>query len=393
MPSLFYEIFNEKIKITSMLLARLKLEVQKTFWSLKKRWDIDNIKILRNKINHLLEKNYWEIDKNTKSELKKIKAFLEEINEYLEENDKTTCFSTDKKCKTSLINVVKKVEKKYRKCEEISKEKRRKYQATCAKKSTITYEKELIRLQLELLKLQKHIDKSGEKLLIIFEGRDAAGKWWTIKRFMEYLNPRWAKIVALNKPTDIEKTQWYFQRYVTHLPSAGQIKFFDRSWYNRAGVEPVMGFCTRWEYEQFLSDVPKFEKMLVDSGIKLVKFYFSVSKGEQAKRFDDRRRNPLKQYKLSPIDQFSQQLWDKYTLAEYHNFLATHKSETPWTLIKSDDKKKARINAIKHVLNQFDYPEKIDKKYFEVDNEIVYCWDKKIEKLAKEIDVNIDLFN
>jgi len=272
-------------------------------------------------------------------------------------------------------------------------QKRHKYRESCIKISNYEYEKELIVLQLELLKLQNYIKESWEKLLIIFEGRDAAWKWWTIKRFTEYLNPRWAKVVALNKPTDKEKSQWFFQRYISHLPSWGEIKFFDRSWYNRAWVEPVMGFCTKGEYEQFLNDVPKFEKMLVDSGIKLVKFYFSVSKEEQARRFDDRKRNPLKQYKLSPIDQFSQQLWEKYTLAEYKNFSATHKKETPWTLIKSDDKKKARINAIKYVLNQFDYPEKIDKKYLEIDPEIVFTWDKKIKKLALEVDVNIDLFD
>ncbi len=168
--------------------------------------------------------------------------------------------------------------------------------------------------------------------------------------------------------------------------------FFDRSWYNRWWVEPVMGFVSKENYEQFHKDVPHFEKMLVDSGIKLVKFYFSVSKSEQAKRFESRKSDPLKQYKLSPIDQYSQQLWSKYSLAEYKNFKATHNSDTPWTLIKSDDKKKARINAIKFVLRQFEYPDKIDKNELELDKEIVYDWKEKCKRLKEEIDIDKDLF-
>ena len=292
-----------------------------------------------------------------------------------------------------MIDVVKKIEKKYKKCDDLSEEKRKKYRQVCKKKATIQYEKELIKLQVELLKLQRHIKDTWEKLLIIFEWRDAAGKWGTIKRFREYLNPRWAEVVALEKPNEQEKTQWYFQRYVKELPSAWEMKFFDRSWYNRAWVEPVMWFVSKKAYEQFLSDVPKFEKMLVDSGVKLVKFYFSVWKTEQAKRFLERQTNPLKQYKLSPIDQYSQQLWEKYTLAEYKNFSATHKKQTPWTLIKSDDKKKARINAIKYVLNQCDYKDKIDPKELKVDSEIVYNWEEKVRRLSEEIDTSKDLFD
>jgi len=289
--------------------------------------------------------------------------------------------------------LLKKIEKKYRKCEKIKEDKKDKYKETCTKKKTIKYEKELIKLQVELLKFQKYVKETWERVVILFEWRDAAWKGWTIKRFREYLNPRWAEVVALEKPTEKEKTQWYFQRYVQHLPSAWEIKFFDRSWYNRAWVEPVMWFTSKRSYERFLNDVPNFEKMLVDSGIKLIKFYFSVSKAEQAKRFHERRTNPLKQFKLSPIDQFSQQLWEKYTLAEYKNFKVTHKKETPWTIINSDNKKKARLNAIKHVLNQFDYPEKIDKENFKLDDEIVYDWKEKVRRLSEEIDTSKDLFD
>ena len=258
--------------------------------------------------------------------------------------------------------------------------------------SEIEYEKEMIKLQVELMKLQNHIKESGEKLLIIFEWRDAAGKWGTIKRFREYLNPRGAEVVALEKPNEQEKTQWYFQRYTKYLPGAGEIKFFDRSWYNRAWVEPVMWFVTKKAYENFLEEVPDFEKMIVDSDIKLIKFYFSVSKEEQAKRFLERKTNPLKQYKLSPVDQFSQQLWDKYTLAEYHNFTNTHSKHAPWTIIKSDNKKKARINAIKHVLNLFNYKDKIKDSELEIDDEILISGEEKAEKLKKEIDTKQDLF-
>ncbi|MBP9812718.1 polyphosphate kinase 2, partial [Candidatus Gracilibacteria bacterium] len=244
--------------------------------------------------------------------------------------------------------------------EELPEDKEKTHQLVAVKKSEIDYEAEMLMLQLELTKLQKHINESGQKVLIIFEGRDAAGKGGNIKRFMEPLNPRTAKVVALMKPTEIERGQWYFQRYIQHLPNAGEIVFFDRSWYNRAGVEPVMGFVTQPDYEKFLKDAPELEKMLVKSaGIKIIKFYFSVSKAEQAARFEERRTNPLKQFKLSPIDQFSQKLWDRYTVAEYENFTRTHTDWAPWVIVNSDDKEASRINAIKYVLNQFDYPEKL----------------------------------
>lgn len=226
------------------------------------------------------------------------------------------------------------------------------------KKSVLEYERELKQLQIELLKLQNHVKDKKLKLLIIFEGRDAAGKGGTIKRMIEHLNPRGARIVALDKPSDVEKTQWYFQRYVAHLPSAGEIVFFDRSWYNRAGVEPVMGFCTKAEHKEFLDHVAEFERMLVNSGILLFKFYFSVSKQEQARRFKERKTDPLKQFKLSPVDAASQELWDKYTQAKYEMLRASHTGIAPWVIVRSDNKKKARLNCIKHILTSIDYPTK-----------------------------------
>ncbi|MEA1918837.1 MAG: polyphosphate kinase 2 [Campylobacterota bacterium] len=254
------------------------------------------------------------------------------------------------------------------------------------KKETVEYEKELSKLQVELLKFQNHVKDKGLKILMIFEGRDAAGKGGTIKRITEHLNPRGARVVALEKPSDIEKTQWYFQRYVTHLPAAGEIVIFDRSWYNRSMVEPVMGFCTERQHHKFLKDAPEFEDMIVDEDIKIFKFYFSVSKAEQARRFKARETDPLKQYKLSPVDKESQKLWDEYSLAKFMMLSATHTEVAPWTIVKSDNKKKARINAIKHILNFVDYPDKIDEREIEVDNEIIiYGRDEAIamEKMFK----------
>ncbi|MBL3519430.1 polyphosphate kinase 2 [Aliarcobacter lanthieri] len=239
------------------------------------------------------------------------------------------------------------------------------------KKETLEYQKRLTKLQIELLKLQNYVKAKGLKVLIIFEGRDAAGKGGTIKRITEHLNPRGARIVALEKPSDTERTQWYFQRYTQHLPSAGEIVLFDRSWYNRGGVEPVMGFCTKQEHEQFLRDVPEFEKMLVESGIILLKFYFSVSKKEQERRFKKRETDPLKQHKLSPIDKESQKMWDKYTAAKYSMLMASHTQLTPWTIVKSDNKKKARINCIRHILNFISYDKKTDEDIFAIDKKII----------------------
>ncbi len=243
--------------------------------------------------------------------------------------------------------------------------------AICKKKETIEYEKELVKLQIELLKFQNHVKEKGLKYLLIFEGRDAAGKGGTIKRVTEHLNPRGARVVALEKPSEKEKTQWYFQRYVEHLPSAGEIVLFDRSWYNRAMVEPVMGFCTEREHHKFLKDAPDFERMIVESGTKIFKFYFSVSKEEQARRFKARETDPLKQYKFSPVDRESQKLWDEYTLAKFMMLSSTHTEYAPWTIVKSNDKKKARINCIKHILNFVDYPDKIAPEEIEVDRDII----------------------
>ncbi|KIM10683.1 MAG: polyphosphate kinase [Sulfuricurvum sp. PC08-66] len=239
------------------------------------------------------------------------------------------------------------------------------------KEEVLVYEEELQALQIELLKLQNHIKATGQKVLILFEGRDAAGKGGTIKRITEHLNPRGARIVALDKPSDTERSQWYFQRYSKHLPSAGEMVLFDRSWYNRAGVEPVMEFCTPQEHQDFLENVPFFEHMLVHSGIKLFKFYFSVSKKEQAKRFEKRKTDPLKQYKLSPVDQKSQKLWEEYSKVKLSMLKASHTPHAPWTIVRSDDKKKARLNTIRYMLSQFDYPKKIKSKHIQIDTDII----------------------
>jgi len=254
------------------------------------------------------------------------------------------------------------------------------------KEEKLAYEKELSELQVELLKFQNHVKDKGLKILMIFEGRDAAGKGGTIKRITEHLNPRGARVVALEKPSDIEMSQWYFQRYVKHLPSAGEIVMFDRSWYNRSMVEPVMGFCSERQHHKFLKDAPEFEDMILDENIKIFKFYFSVSKDEQARRFKARETDPLKQYKLSPVDKESQKLWNEYSLAKFMMLSATHTETAPWTIVKSDNKKKARVNCIKHILNFVDYPNKISSKKIKVDNEIiVYGRDEAIsmEKLFK----------
>ncbi|MBP7783659.1 MAG: polyphosphate kinase 2 [Aliarcobacter sp.] len=252
------------------------------------------------------------------------------------------------------------------------------------RKETLDYERELTKLQIELLKLQNHVKEKGLKVLMIFEGRDAAGKGGTIKRITEHLNPRGARVVALEKPSDIERTQWYFQRYTQYLPSAGEIVLFDRSWYNRAGVEPVMGFCTTEEHHEFLREVPEFEKMLVKSEIILLKYYFSVSKKEQLRRFKKRETDPLKQYKLSPVDKESQNLWDKYTIAKFSMLMASNTDIAPWTVIKSDNKKKARLNCIKHILANVNYANKTNDNLFEIDGEILTSGTKEIENMEQD---------
>ncbi|MDO5651990.1 MAG: polyphosphate kinase 2 [Moraxella sp.] len=233
------------------------------------------------------------------------------------------------------------------------------------------YEAQKYKLQIELLKLQHHVKETGQKIVILFEGRDAAGKGGTIKRFMEHLNPRGARVVALEKPTEQERGQWYFQRYVRTLPTSGEILLFDRSWYNRAVVERVMGFCTDEEYQVFMHQVPDFEKMLIESGITLVKFWFSVSREEQRIRFERREHDPLKQWKLSPVDKASLNKWSEYTLAKEAMFYNTDTAESPWIVIKSDDKKRARLNALRYVLNKFDYENKDSSQIGSIDPLIV----------------------
>ncbi|MGI9527666.1 MAG: polyphosphate kinase 2 [Weeksellaceae bacterium] len=220
------------------------------------------------------------------------------------------------------------------------------------------YEEELTKLQAELVELQRYIQLNNKKVTILFEGRDASGKGGTIRRFSEHLNPRARRVVALNKPTEIERRQWYFNRYIKELPNGGEIVFFDRSWYNRAVVEPVMGFCDEKQYERFMVQVPEFEHMLYESGTKIIKFWFSDSKKEQLKRFEKRLKNPLKKWKFSPVDEKGQELWNEFTHYKNEMFARTHTSFCPWIIVNSNDKKKARLESIKYVLSQFDYDHK-----------------------------------
>ncbi len=226
------------------------------------------------------------------------------------------------------------------------------------KLSRSDYEREKAALQSELLKVQLWVQETGQKVVVLFEGRDAAGKGGTIKRFTEHLNPRSARVVALNKPTDEERGQWFFQRYIKHLPTSGEIVFYDRSWYNRAGVERVMGFCEPGDYLEFMRETPELERMLVRSGVTLIKYWFSVTQGEQQRRFASRETDPLKRWKLSPIDKASLDKWQDYTEAKEAMFFYTDTADAPWTVVKSDDKKRARLNCMRHFLSQFDYPDK-----------------------------------
>ncbi len=243
--------------------------------------------------------------------------------------------------------------------------------------SRVEYEKKKQELQIELLKMQSWVKETGQRIVILFEGRDAAGKGGTIKRVMEHLNPRGARVIALEKPTEAEKGQWYFQRYIKHLPSAGEIVLFDRSWYNHAGVERVMNFCSPKDYLEFMRQAADLERMLVRSGITLYKLWFSVSREEQFRRFQKRRVDPLKQWKLSPIDLASLDKWDDYTEAKEAMFFYTDTADAPWTVVKSDDKKRARINAMRFILSQLDYPNK--------DQKIVRPPDPLIVGSAKEV--------
>ncbi len=233
------------------------------------------------------------------------------------------------------------------------------------------YEADKRLLQIELLKVQRWVRDTGQKILIIFEGRDAAGKGGSIKRFMEHLNPRGARVIALEKPTEQEKAQWYFQRYIKHLPTAGEIILFDRSWYNRAGVERVMDFCTPSEYLEFMREAPELERMFVRSGIRLFKLWFEVGREEQFQRFQSRRTDPLKHWKLSPVDLASLDKWDAYTEAKEAMFFHTDTADAPWAIIKSDDKKRARLNAMRYILSQLPYPDANEEIDLEPDPLIV----------------------
>lgn len=245
--------------------------------------------------------------------------------------------------------------------------------------SRSVYEKEKKELQIELLKMQNWVRETNQKIVIIFEGRDAAGKGGAIKRFMEHLNPRGARVVALEKPTDKEKGQWYFQRYIQQLPTDGEIVLFDRSWYNRAGVEKVMGFCNNNEYLEFMREVPELERMFVRSGIRLFKFWFSVSREEQLYRFKKRQDDPLKQWKLSPVDLASLDKWDEYTDAKETMFYYTNHQDAPWTVIRSDDKKRARLNAIRYVLDNIDYSNKSEEVNINPDPMILHSATSEID--------------
>ncbi len=265
------------------------------------------------------------------------------------------------------------------------KQKKKGRTAVFVKNWHLEYEYELKCLQIELMKLQKHMLSTGSRMLMIFEGRDAAGKGGTIKRITANLNPRNTRVIALNKPNETETSQWYFQRYTPHLPSAGEMVLFDRSWYNRAMVEPVMGFCSDEQNKRFLKDVPMLEEMLVKDGIHLFKFYFSVSKDVQKERFDSRKEDPLKQYKLSPVDNLAQKYWNEYSVRKFQMLSETNRTMSPWTIVRSDVKKTARINCIKHILSNMDYEDKRSAKDLLCDPEIIVSGIDELQHMQKNI--------
>ncbi len=258
-------------------------------------------------------------------------------------------------------------------------------QAVWIKKWHMEYEEDLRVLQIELMKMQQSMQSSGKRVLAIFEGRDAAGKGGTIKRIIAHLNPRRYNVVALAKPNETELTQWYFQRYTSHLPAAGEFTIFDRSWYNRAMVEPVMGFCSDEQNKRFLKDAPMLEELLVKDGVTLFKFYFSVSKEVQKERFDSRKHDPLKQYKLSPVDNLAQKYWNEYAIRKFQMLSETNRSIAPWTIIRSDNKKHARINCIKHILSNMDYEGKLPLKQLTPDPEIVVSGIDELRHMEKNL--------
>ncbi len=252
-----------------------------------------------------------------------------------------------------------------------AKSKKKGRQPVWVKRFTLHYEEEVHKLQIELLKMQKTVKAKGLRLMMLFEGRDAAGKGGTIKRIIEHLNPRGYRVVALLAPDETERTQWYFQRYVRHFPAAGEIVLFDRSWYNRAMVEPVMDFCSDEQNKRFLKDVPFIEEMMVKDGIQLFKFFFSVSKDEQLRRFDSRETDPLKQFKISPVDRLAQDKWDDYTVRKFQMLNETNRTLAPWSIIRSDNKKLARLNCIKYILSQIDYEDKASDAELQIDPDIL----------------------
>ena len=244
------------------------------------------------------------------------------------------------------------------------------------------YEDELKKLQAELVDLQNWVIKNKKRVAILFEGRDASGKGGSIKRFTEHLNPRAMRVVALTKPTELERGQWYFRRYIKELPNPGEIVFFDRSWYNRAVVEPVMGFCNKEQYRHFMIQVPEFEHMLYEDGITVIKFWFSISKEEQKKRFDSRLKNPLKMWKFSPVDMKGQELWDKYTYYKDQMFSRTHTAFCPWIIVKTNNKKQARLESMKYVLSQFNYSRReVSRKDFFPDPNVIMRYFRSGEQI------------
>jgi len=249
---------------------------------------------------------------------------------------------------------------------------------------SVQYEKELLALQAEFVDLQRWVAKTKKRVCIIFEGRDAAGKGSAIRRFTEHLNPRSMRVVALTKPTEVEKGQWYFRRYIKELPNPGEIVFFDRSWYNRAVVEPVMGFCNDEEYKKFMVQVTEFEHMLYEDGVELIKFWFSISKDEQIKRFNARLENPLKRWKFSPVDKEGQKLWDKYTFYKEQMFSKTHTTFSPWIIVKTNNKKEARLESMRYALSKYDYEGKGNSSNMLLpDPNIV----QRYHRLVKQIDI------
>ena len=329
-----------------------------------------------------------------KEKVKKNKKKAKDVKAKSAEKVEEKASKLDKKAKGKDKKKEKKLKKKlteHTSLKNLNKKKTKGRQPVWVKKFTLVYEEELNKLQIELLKWQKHVIADEQRVLLLFEGRDAAGKGGTIKRIIEHMNPRGARVVALLKPSDRERTQWYFQRYIQHLPFGGEIVLFDRSWYNRAMVEPTMGFCTDEENKRFLKDTPMLESMLVKNGIILFKFFFSVSKEEQLRRFDSRETDPLKQYKISPVDREAQEKWDDYTVRKFQMLNETNRTVTPWTIIRSDNKKKARLNCIKHILSKVEYGGKISEEELQIDPEVVVSGIDEIRFMEDHLMTGIEL--